>query len=96
MDRGGGTGILRDERATPPGTVRDAVPATRGTNAQGELRYAMENELRRAVDVLLDDALQLTAAAMEEAVVKAQPVQVEQQRAEVVEAPGPAVVVARA
>ena len=31
--------------------------------AQGELRYAMESELRRAVGVLVDDAVQLTADA---------------------------------
>ena len=42
--------------------------------AQGELRYTMETELRRAVNVLLDDAVQLTAASMEKAVMRAQPV----------------------
>ena len=31
--------------------------------AQGEWRYAMESELRRAVGLLVDDAVQLTAAA---------------------------------
>jgi hypothetical protein len=36
--------------------------------AQGEARYAMEMEVRRAVGALLDDAVQVTAAACQEEV----------------------------
>ena len=39
---------------------RDVAFALR--TAQGEWRYAMETELRRAVGALVDDAVQLTAA----------------------------------
>jgi hypothetical protein len=65
---GAGLGLAIDyalakglELAGRPELEKDVAFALR--TAQGEWRYAMESELRRAVGALLDDAVQLTAAA---------------------------------
>ena len=65
---GTGIGLAADyalakglELAGRPELEKDVAFALR--TAQGEWRYAMETELRRAIGALLDDAVQLTAAA---------------------------------